>query len=231
MTTYELYVETGPRQRATMVHVPQLLGCVVVRPTMRQALEETPPAIARFLRMRRRHGDDPDLEARFDIHVAGQSREGLMLALPTDMTALSDEAIEHALDQLGWINEELAVWADAQPPDVLAAVPPTGWPARKIVLHVIASQGGYLESALGAGPDTAPVRRNASRGAISLGEGLRETVRLCRECVARATPEQRRGIRQMPWGPYTLHRALRRLNEHAWEHLDELSRRPGGPEL
>jgi hypothetical protein len=231
MTVYDLYIESGPRHRMTMVHVPQLLGCVTVLPTMSQAMEAAPDTIAAFRRLRHRHGEDLDPDEPVETRIARETTKGLMLDLPTDMVPLSDDAIDHALTQLRWINAELGSWADAQAPAALDEKPGKGLPARPIILHVIASQGGYLESAFGSGPEIAPIRRKAGKGDIFLGEGLLETVERCRERVAQATPEQRRGVRQMPWGPYTLHRALRRLNEHAWEHLSELSRRPGGPAL
>jgi hypothetical protein len=38
-------------------------------------------------------------------------------------------------------------------------------------------------------------------------------------------------MRVLPKNTSTVHKALRRTLEHTWEHLVELSRREGGPEL
>ena len=50
MTVYDLYLESGPRRRKTMVHVPSLLGCVATGATTEEALANTPAAIQSFLR-------------------------------------------------------------------------------------------------------------------------------------------------------------------------------------
>jgi hypothetical protein len=231
MTTYDLYVESGPKHRTTMVHVPVLLGCNLTEPTTAEAIEAGPETIAAFRRFLHRHGEAIDPDEPFETRVAEHSTRGLMYDLPTDLEPLPDDHIEHYLDQLGWINDELGEWAMAQSPEQLAAKPEKGWTAQRILHHVLGAQGSYLASAFGGAPGFGPIRRKAERGEIPLDAALRESVALCREHVANASPEQRRGVRQMQHGPYTLHRALRRVNEHAWEHLAELSRRPGGPEL
>lgn len=41
MTTYDLYPESAPGRRKTMVHVLALLGCVAVGPTSEEALAAT----------------------------------------------------------------------------------------------------------------------------------------------------------------------------------------------
>jgi len=48
MTEYALYLESGPRQRKTMVHVLDLLGCIAPGPTTADALAVTPDAIRAF---------------------------------------------------------------------------------------------------------------------------------------------------------------------------------------
>lgn len=51
------------------------------------------------------------------------------------------------------------------------------------------------------------------------------------ERLRATTPQERAAVRDLPTGPRTLRKGLRRLLEHDWEHLAELSRRPGGPPL
>ena len=70
MTTYDLYLESGPRRRKTMVHVLDLLGCVAVGPTTDDAIAATPEAIRAYRRFLCRHGEDIDPDAPFDTRVA-----------------------------------------------------------------------------------------------------------------------------------------------------------------
>lgn len=65
MATYRLFLESGPRRRKTMVHVPDLLSCVAVGPTTEEALTATPAAIRAFLHFLRRHGEPVDPDAPF----------------------------------------------------------------------------------------------------------------------------------------------------------------------
>ena len=60
MITYNLYLESGPRQRKTMVHVLDLLGCVVAGGTTQEALDVTPDAIKAYLSFLHRHGEPVD---------------------------------------------------------------------------------------------------------------------------------------------------------------------------
>ena len=50
MTTYKLYLESGPRKKRTMVHVLDLLGCIAKGSTTEEALDNTPGAIRAYLR-------------------------------------------------------------------------------------------------------------------------------------------------------------------------------------
>ncbi len=49
MAKYALYLESGPRQRKTMVHVLDLLGCIAQGATTQAALESTPCVYLRYL--------------------------------------------------------------------------------------------------------------------------------------------------------------------------------------
>lgn len=55
MTVYGLYAESGPRHKKTMVHVLDLLGCVVRGATTEDALAAAPEAIRDYLAFLRRH--------------------------------------------------------------------------------------------------------------------------------------------------------------------------------
>ncbi len=74
--TYNLYLESGPRRKKTMVHVPGLLGCVAVGPTTGAALKAAPGAIRANLRYLKRHGEKVRPAARFETRVAEHITEG-----------------------------------------------------------------------------------------------------------------------------------------------------------
>lgn len=107
MKTYDLYLESGPRRRKTMVHVLELLGCVAVGTTTEDALAATPDAIRVFLRFLKRHGEEVDTEARFETRVAEHITEGdwlgngsPYLVFAPDLVRLDDEEIALVLAPL-----------------------------------------------------------------------------------------------------------------------------------
>jgi hypothetical protein len=71
----------------------------------------------------------------------------------------------------------------------------------------------------------------AERGEIGLAEAFARLETLATERLRATTDEERTAVIQRPKEIRTLRKALRRLLEHPWEHLMELSRRPGGPRV
>ena len=63
---YSLYLESGPRMKTTMVHVPELLGCVANGPTTESALEAAADEIRHYLRFLARHDEEADPNAAFE---------------------------------------------------------------------------------------------------------------------------------------------------------------------
>jgi uncharacterized damage-inducible protein DinB len=241
MTTYALHLESGLQRRKTTAHALDLLGCVAVGLTTDAALAATPDAIRAYLRFLRRHGEpaaDPD--APFDTRIAEHVTQGYWLGNGSpyltfcpDLEPLRDDEIERYLRRFAWMRAELATWAATQSDDQLAASPPDGGrTARAILLHILGATGAYLATALGSGPGFTRLQTAADRGDIPLPDALRRAAALAVERVRAATPEQRAAVREHPTqGARTLHRGLRRMLEHDWEHPAELSRRPGGPPL
>ena len=131
-----------------------------------------------------------------------------------------------------WLLEELAAWAASQTEEQLDATPPTGGrTARSILLHVIGPHGAYLSAALTGAPGFGRVHGAAERGELPLPAALLRTAELVSERVAATTPEQWNAVRELSSRSYTLRKAFRRMLEHDWEHLAELSVRPGGPSI
>ena len=239
MTTYGLYLESGPKRRKTMVHVLDLLGCVAVGPTTEQALAATPDAIRTFRRFLRRHGEPVDPEAPVETRIMEHVTEGdwlgngsPYLTFGPDAEPISDEEIRALLPRLGWMLEELAGWAETRSEADLDASPAErGRTARAILLHVLGAQGAYLAAALRGAPGFSRLHGAAERGEVPLAVALRRAGELVEERVWRATPDERWATRELSGRTYTMRKAMRRMLEHDWEHLAELSRRPGGPAL
>jgi hypothetical protein len=237
MTTYDLYLESGPKKRKTMVHAIDLLGCVATGPTTVDALAATPAAIAQFRRFLHRHGEEIDLDAPIETQVMAHITEGQWLGngspymiLETDYAHLSDEETERYVTRLEWMGDELSAWAATQSDAELDAKP-DGRTARAILLHVIGAQGAFLSAALSGAPGFGKIHGAAERGEMPLPVAIQESAALYRERIAITTPEQRNAVRELSSRHYNLRKALRRTLEHEWEHLAELSRRPGGPKL
>ncbi len=237
--SYGLYLESGPQQRKTMVHVLDLLGCVAVGPTTDAALAATPEAIRLFRRFMRRHGEPVDAEASFTTHVVEHVMQGTWLGngspyltFGPDLEPLGNAELERLAARFQAIRETLAAWAEGQPPERLDLLPEGGGrPARGVLLHVLTATGGYLSSALGGAPGFHRVGTQTERGELSLADGLRRVGTMAAERIRATSPRERTTVRQLPTGRRTLRKALRRMLEHDWEHLAELSRRPGGPVL
>lgn len=239
MTTYDLYLESGPRRRKTMVHVLDLLGCIAVGPTTEDALSATPEAIRVFLGFLHGHGEALDPDATLETRIVEHITEGdwlgngsPYLVFSRDLAPLDDEEVAVHLRRFGWIREELARWAATQTDAQLDSAPKGGGrTARAVLLHILATPGAYLSAALGGAKGFSATAGAAERGEIALPEGLLRVRDMVAERINATTPQERSAIRERPKDVRTLRKALRRTLEHDWEHLAELSRRPGGPAL
>lgn len=237
MTTYELYLESGPKRMKTMVHVPELLGCIAVGPTTDEAVAAAPGAIRMYLRFMRARGEKVDARAAFKTRIAQHVTEGMWLGngspyvlFETDLQPVSAKEIEVLLQRYHGMRETLASWAETRTPKQLNAAPKGGGrTARAILLHVVGSGGGYLSPVVGGVKGFSAVHGAAERGEIAIPEALKRVDAMAAEVVRGTTAEQRSVVIERPKEVRTLRKALRRMLEHDWEHLAELSRRPGGP--
>ncbi len=237
---YDVYLESGPRRRKTMVHVLDLLGCVATGPTTDDALAATPDAIRAYLRFLARHGERVDPAAPVETRVAEHVTEGdwlgngsPYLVFAPDFEPVSAAEAKRLLERFRWMSEDLAAWAETQSDRRLdaAARGERGRTARAILLHVIGPTGSYLSASLGGVKGFSHVAGMAERGEMPLGEALRTVAAMAADAVAAATPEQRTAVIERPKDTRTLRKSIRRMLEHCWEHTAELSRRPGGPRL
>lgn len=138
MTTYDLYLESGPRRRKTMVHVLDLLGCVAVGPTTADTLAATPEAIRAYRRFLHRHGERVDPDAPVETRVVEHVTEGAWLGngspalvFGPDLEPVTEAESETFLRRFHWLREELAAWTATRTGEQLDALPAGGGrPAR-----------------------------------------------------------------------------------------------------
>jgi len=238
MAVYDLHVESGPKRRKTMVHVPRLLGCVATGPTTEAAMDATPEAIRAYRRFLVRSGEPIDDDDVVDLQVVEHVTEGSMLgdgspyiSFAGDVGSISGGEIDVAVGRLTAMFGEMADWAGTQPDDRLDAPPASGRSAREILLHVMGAQGPTLSIALGTAKGFGAIHGAARRGERPLPVALEEVASLAAAKLWETDEGQRRHVRELASGSYTLRKATRHMLEHAWNHLAELSRRPGGPRL
>jgi predicted RNase H-like HicB family nuclease len=239
MKTYNLYIESGPQHKKTLLHVLDLLGCNVQGATTDEAIEAAPDTISAYLRFLKRNGEKLDPKAPFKIRVdqhliVSGSAVGMDSSLTTfdpDLKPVTPGEIETFVARFHALRKELASWAASQSDKELDAVPKSGGrPARKVILHVLLS--GYISPLVGTIRGLSAVYTAAERNKTPLSAALLEIDRLIAAGLRASTPTQRRAIiRPSPGRIRTLRKAIRRTLEHDWEHLAELSRRPNGPKL
>jgi predicted RNase H-like HicB family nuclease len=239
MTEYRLYLESGPKRRKTMIHVLDLLGCIANGPTTEEALEATPETIEAYLGFLKRQGEDVDPQAKFSTAIGEHITEGIWLGNGSpyvtygpDLEPLSEADIEVFLNRFHGLTEELAIWATGQTAAKLDTAPAAGGrTARAILLHALSATGPYLSAGLQGVTGFSRLTTRAERGEISLPAALRQVEAMANARLRAATAEERSAVIQRPKEIRTLRKIMRRMLEHHWEHLAELSRRPGGPPL
>lgn len=235
MTLYQVHLESGPKRRKTMVHVPALLGCIATGATTDAALDATPAAVRAFRRFLTRAGesvsdDDIDVEVVEHITAGKMLGEGSpYISFAFDLAPIDAEEVARAVNRLGRMTDELAEWAERRDPD--RQQPGSGRTDDEILSHVIGAQGATLAYALGSAGGYGPIKRAADDGDVPYAVALRQGFDRTAEILGSLTPAQLASVRELPSGSYSVRKAVRHLLEHAWNHLAELSRRPGGPEL
>ena len=95
MTSYPLYLESGPQHKKTLVHVLDLLGCVVQGDTTDEAVAATTDAIRAYREYLQRHGEKLDASTKIETRIAQHNTEGLFSGSaiwPQDLKPLAPAA-------------------------------------------------------------------------------------------------------------------------------------------
>jgi predicted RNase H-like HicB family nuclease/uncharacterized damage-inducible protein DinB len=236
MTEYALYLESGPRRRKTMVHVLDLLGCIAQGPTTEAALEATPEAIRAYLRFLRRHGEVVEPESTFTTVVAVHVMEGPWLGngdpapgFGSDFQPLTVQDLNIYLQRLAWLRADLLDLIRDIPRKRLVAEPKgTGRSIYRILEHVAGSQCVYLRYLVGKVDGLSDALRVVEQSPEAIPSALTHLWQISSSRLEAMTETERGQLVKHGQVTWTARRALRRMLEHEWEHLLELSKRLDG---
>jgi predicted RNase H-like HicB family nuclease/uncharacterized damage-inducible protein DinB len=232
VTEYALYLESGPKHKKTMVHVLDLLGCIAQGPTTEAALEAAPEAIRAWLRFLKRHGEDADPRDKFTTRVAIHVTEGVWLGYgdPTsgfapDFEPLTTENLQIYVRHLAWMQDDLMELVRDLPLSQLLDEPESGGRSIYHILeHVAESQAVYLRYLVGKMDSLSETLRAVQKGPVEiLLPALTDLWQVCRARMDALTEAERRQSVLHGQVTWTACRAFRRMLEHTWEHLMEVS--------
>jgi uncharacterized damage-inducible protein DinB/predicted RNase H-like HicB family nuclease len=236
--TYALYLESGPRKQKTMVHVVELLGCVAKGPTTDDALAATPDAIRAYLHFLTRHGEPVDPRAEFRTKIAEHVTKGQWLgngdpalAFAFDRKPLTPKDVAAYVRRLEWSRAEVRQLIDGLTPRQLDAEPTKekGRSIRAMLEHMLESEYFYLSSALGKVEGLPAAGSIVKKGGGDVLAWMGQVRRVEIERMRALTPTERSRSVEHWRQTWTARKALRRMLEHEWEHLVELSERLGEP--
>ena len=227
MKTYDLYLDSGPKMKKTMVQVPELTGCIARGDTTEEAIANTPDAIRAFLRFLARHGAEVDADVPFKTRVAEHYTDsgfpaGGMSFLPPDEKPLSPRDADGLMERLGWIHDGLREMTSGMSARQLGEKPASGRPIARILSH-ICGEGAYLRGVRGA----SRIQRLVDKGELDAHEALDELLALEKERLASMPSEERKGMIMRGHSPWSARSAVRRMLEHGWEHYVEIADRLG----
>jgi predicted RNase H-like HicB family nuclease/uncharacterized damage-inducible protein DinB len=232
MPVYKLYLESGPQHKKTMVHVPELLGCVVTGPTTEATLERTPEMIRAFLRFVRRHGEMVDPDQDVQIEVAEHFTRGTWmgngdpdLVLPSDLEPLTEADVEKYVRRLEGSRAELLALIEGLSDEQLTEKPEKGRPIRGMLEHIFGAEYSYVRlfGKLDGVPGPGVVENKWTPELLDWMAHVRASeIAKLRSLTPEERTEPIRGKRMAS-------KIVRRMLEHEWEHLVEMSERLGKP--
>ena len=230
MTTYALYLESGPQRKKTLAHVLDLLGCVVQGDTSDEAVAATPDAIRAYLGYLRRYGEKVDPNEKIETRVAEHNTEGMFSGQaiwPQDRKPLAPAALARYLRWLDWSRADLLALVKGIDDKGLRAKPPKGRSLRDILLHVLGADKSYVYALVGPLKPMGEPSNAAERGDLDLRIALQEARAAGIDRLKTLTPAERARVRKAGQSTYSAYRVIRRMLEHEWEHRTEIAARLG----
>lgn len=227
MHVFPLHLESGPKHRRTMAHLLDLPGCVIAAPTTDDAVAVAPAVAAAYLQFLRRHGDDVDLDATIEtpveLHVIARGRIGYgdpAEGFPADFLPIDQGTVDRTRERHRWMHEDIVALASESPMDDLLSG--EKWATRRVLEHVAEVEYEYIRCSLGHMDGV----RQEVRALIAMGDPvaalnrMQEAVDTRLGSVTAAELEARVQRGEKTW---TVARTCRRLLEHRWEHLTQLT--------
>lgn len=228
---YELLVETGPQHKSTLVHVPELLGCVVYERTMEDAVGSTPRMIETYVASLRRHGEKIAMRKPVSTRIAELSEKGGFIGMAEfaiDFDPVTPAEVIRYARWLDWSRDDLLKEVADLPRPQLETKPAKGRPIRQILEHVLSADRAYVYAAFGVTKSVGEPTNAALRGALDLRVALRGARLAGIERLRAASPDERTRVRRGGQSLHTLRRMLRSMLEHEWEHRQEIQARLRG---
>jgi predicted RNase H-like HicB family nuclease/uncharacterized damage-inducible protein DinB len=232
MKTYSLCVESGPKKQRTMVHVIDLLGCVAKGATTDEAIANTPDAIRVYLKFLKRHGEtieSGDFKTKVIEHVLeGQwlGNGDPALVFEFDRKPVTPKEIETYLQHLDWSRAEVIKLVSGLTHDQLEKEPGNKHrPIRIMLEHMLETEyffvASFLDKIEGL-PATGSIVRKREGDVLSWMNHVRS---IEVERLRALTPDERSKSIEHWKQTWTARKMFRRMLEHEWEHLIELSER------
>jgi predicted RNase H-like HicB family nuclease/uncharacterized damage-inducible protein DinB len=227
---YALYAESGPQHKKTLVHVLDLLGCVVQEDTTDKAIAAAPDAIRSYLGYLRRHGEKVDPNEKIETSLAEHNTEGLFSGQalwPQDLKPVTPAALARYVRWLDWSRADLLALVKGIDEKHLRGKPPQGRALRDILLHVLDADKSYVYGLVGPLKTMGEPTNAADHGDLDLRIALKEARAAAIDRLTALTPAERRNLRKAGQSTYSAHRVIRRMLEHEWEHRREIASRLG----
>lgn len=228
MTTYQLYLESGPQRKKTLAHVLDLLGCVVQADTSDEAVAAAPDAIRAYRRFLERHGEKLGADTTIETRVAEHNTEGLFSGQsiwPPDLKPLAPAQLARYIRWLDWSRADLLALVKGMSEERLRAKPATGRSLRDILLHVLVADKSYVYGLVGPLKTMGDPTNAAERGDLDLRVALTKARAAGIDRLKTLTPAERRNVRRAGQSTYSAYRVIRRMLEHEWEHRREIAER------
>jgi predicted RNase H-like HicB family nuclease len=229
---FDVYLETGPKHRKTMTHVPSLAGTTAMGETTEIALEHTREAILERIAFLRRHGEQHRNPEPIELNVAEEDTTGGFLGFATgvfavDLEPIPPREVEAQVRWAEWSREELVDAARAQPGGLRGGPQGKGRTPAEILAHVAGSERAYLNSVVGPVEGLNAVIKEVESNPDDPWDALARAREILLSRILALTPDERRAVVQRGKERRTARRMLRRTLEHEWEHVLELRSRLG----
>jgi len=196
----------------------ELPGCFSTAPTTEEAIQQSPEAIAEYLRWLKQN-DIPILEEEVDsINVLVKERlhgnNGGPPRFEADLPAPTDREIDNALNVAATARAQLIeLYDEVLPAYRSSALKPDEWSLTQHLRHILETEAYFIACLSDQSPETIPVVAEADL-TMKLFENAMDYETFLRDLP----PEQRARVYHQGEAEYTAAKVLRRMCEHLREH-------------